>query len=62
MNEAPDVLECHNVTGSFEYILRVETEDLVSYKKFHTDVLGDLPQVATISTHVVMESTKDERG
>lgn len=62
MNDAPDVLECHNVTGSFEYILRVETHDLVSYKNFHTDVLGDLPQVATISTHVVMESTKDERG
>ena len=47
--------------SAFEYILRVETTDLVSYKTFHTDVLGDLPQVATISTHVVMESTKDER-
>ncbi|MDU0113870.1 MAG: DNA-binding Lrp family transcriptional regulator [Psychrosphaera sp.] len=54
-----EVLECHNVTGSYEYLLRVETTDLVSYKRFHTDVLGDLPQVATISTHVVMESTKD---
>ena len=62
MDQAAEVLECHNVTGSFEYILRVETEDLTSYKKFHTDVLGDLPQVATISTHVVMESTKDSRS
>lgn len=59
--QSPEVLECHNVTGSYEYILRVETEDLVRYKKFHTDVLGDLPQVATISTHVVMDSPKDER-
>ncbi|MBU2882667.1 Lrp/AsnC family transcriptional regulator [Psychrosphaera sp. B3R10] len=56
-----EVLECHNVTGAFEYLLRVETLDLVSYKTFHTDVLGDLPQVATISTHVVMDSPKDER-
>ena len=55
-----EVLECHNVTGSFEYILRVETSDLLAYKIFHTDVLGDLPQVATISTHVVMESAKDQ--
>ena len=62
MDQSQEVLECHNVTGSFEYILRVETEDLTSYKEFHTDVLGDLPQVATISTHVVMESTKDARG
>jgi len=62
MAESDEVLECHNVTGSFEYILRVETQDLFGYKAFHTDILGDLPQVATISTHVVMESSKDERN
>lgn len=61
LSNSKEVLECHNVTGSYEYILRVETTDLVSYKKFHTDVLGDLPQVATISTHVVMDSPKDQR-
>ena len=55
------VKECHNVTGSFEYILRVETQDLKAFKVFHTDVLGALPQVATIVTHVVMDSPKDER-
>lgn len=59
---ADEVIECHNVTGSFEYLLRVETKNLKSYKIFHTDVLGVLPQVTTISTHVVMESSKDERA
>jgi DNA-binding Lrp family transcriptional regulator len=58
---ASEVKECHNVTGSFEYILRVETTDLKHYKTFHTDVLGTLPQVSTITTHVLMESTKDQR-
>lgn len=58
ISNSSEVLECHNVTGSFEYILRVETADLSAYKVFHTDVLGDLPQVATISTHVIMDSTK----
>ncbi|MEP1382393.1 MAG: Lrp/AsnC family transcriptional regulator [Paraglaciecola sp.] len=60
--KANEVKECHNVTGSFEYILRVETQSLKSYKTFHTDVLGTLPQVSTISTHVVMESAKDDRA
>lgn len=52
------VTECHNVTGSFEYLLRVETSDLKAYKRFHSDNLGALLQVATISTHVVMDSPK----
>lgn len=60
--QSPEVRECHNVTGAFEYLLRVETTDLAAYKVFHTDVLGTLPQVSTISTHVVMESAKDERA
>ena len=57
-----EVKECHNVTGSFEYLLRGETADLKSYKAFHADVLGSIPQVRTITTHVVMESPKDERA
>mgnify|MGYP000061135928 CR=1 FL=1 len=57
-----EVRECHNITGSFEYILRVETTDLAAYKVFHTDVLGTLPQVNSITTYVVMDSPKDDRA
>lgn len=59
---APEVRECHNITGTIEYLLRVETEDLASYKHFHTEVLGVLPQVHSITTYVLMESPKDERA
>lgn len=62
MSLAPEVRECHNVTGAIEYLLRIETADLASYKHFHTEVLGVLPQVHSISTYVVMDSTKDERA
>jgi len=62
VKRAPEVRECHNVTGAIEYFLRVETRDLAAYKHFHTDVLGALPQVATITSYIVMESPKDERA
>jgi Lrp/AsnC family leucine-responsive transcriptional regulator len=59
---APQVRECHNVTGTIEYLLRVETADLAAYKHWHTDVLGVLPQVQAITTFVVMGSPKDDRA
>jgi len=62
ISRSPEVRECHNITGNVEYLLRVEAADLVAYKRFHTDVLGDIPQVATITTHVVMASPKDDRA
>ena len=59
---APEVRECHNITGTKEYLLRVEVMDLASYKIFHTEVLGTLPQVNSITSYVVMGSPKDERA
>lgn len=62
MSQAPEVRECHNITGSREYLLRVEVADLAAYKRFHTDVLGTLPQVNALTTYVVMGTPKDERA
>jgi Lrp/AsnC family leucine-responsive transcriptional regulator len=62
ISRAPQVKECHNVTGVFEYILRIETADLGAYKIFHTDVLGVLPQVNSITSYIVMDSPKDMRA
>lgn len=62
MAAAPAVSECHNVTGTVEYLLRVEVADLAAYKHFHTEILGALPQVAAITSYVVMASPKDSRG
>ena len=62
VSRAPEVRECHNITGTVEYLLRVETTDLAGYKHWHTDVLGVLPQVQAITTFVVMGSPKDDRA
>ncbi len=59
---SPEVRECHNVTGTVEYLLRIEAADLAAYKHFHTEVLGALPQVQMLTTYVVMGSPKDDRA
>ena len=62
MEAAPEVVECHNITGSVEYLLRIEVADLPGYKAFHTDIIGTLPQVNSITSYVVMGSPKDARA
>lgn len=61
VSSSKEVIECHNITGAVEYLLRVEVADIAAYKRFHTDVLGTLPQVHSISTFVVLDSPKDDR-
>ncbi|NDV49159.1 MULTISPECIES: Lrp/AsnC family transcriptional regulator [Roseobacteraceae] len=62
ITRAPEVKECHNITGNVEYLLRIEVTDLAAYKEFHTEVLGTLPQVSAITSYVVMGSPKDDRA
>ena len=62
MQGAREVRECHNITGTVEYLLRIEAADLAAYKRFHTEVLGTVPQVNSITSYVVMGSPKDERA
>lgn len=61
MDAAPEVRECHNITGSVEYLLRVEVADLEAYKSFHTDTLGVLSQVSSITSYIALGSPKDLR-
>jgi len=62
MRDAPEVRECHNITGSVEYLLRVEVVDLAAYKRFHSDTLGTLAQVSSITSYVSLGSSKDLRA
>lgn len=62
MARAPEVVECHNITGTIEYLLRVECSDLAAYKTFHTEVLGTVRHVRAITSYVLMGSPKDLRA
>lgn len=62
VSRSPEVIECHNITGTIEYLLRIECVDLAAYKTFHTDLLGALPQVNSITSYMVLDSPKDLRG
>ena len=62
MEAAPQVRECHNITGAVEYLLRVEVADLPAFKDFHANVLGVLPQVRSITSHISLGSPKDKRA
>ncbi len=62
MANASEVREVHNITGSVEYLLRVEVSDLDSYKEFHANTLGVVPQVSSITSYITLASPKDLRA
>jgi Lrp/AsnC family transcriptional regulator, leucine-responsive regulatory protein len=54
-----EVEECHMIAGSYDYLLKVRTSDIKSYRMVLGEKISSLPNVANTSTFVVMEPVKD---
>ena len=57
--EVPEITECHHVTGTFDYLPRVEVPDLAAYERFHADQLAALHNVAQFVTSISMTDFSD---
>lgn len=56
----PEVTECYNISGSFDYLLRVQSPDMHHYQQFLLNVLGHHENIASIESTFVMEEIKHE--
>ena len=54
-----EIEECHMIASSFDYLLKVRTADIHSYRRVLGEKISSLPHVASTSTFVVMESIID---
>jgi Lrp/AsnC family leucine-responsive transcriptional regulator len=55
----PEVEQCHMIAGSFDYLLKVRTADIRSFRRTLGESITLLPHVANTSSFVTMESVKD---
>ncbi|WP_120497014.1 Lrp/AsnC ligand binding domain-containing protein [Kiloniella sp. EL199] len=59
MMEIPEVLECHMVSGGFDYLIKVRAADMVEYRGILGDKLAATPWVSQTHSYVVMEEVKN---
>jgi Lrp/AsnC family leucine-responsive transcriptional regulator len=57
----PDVLECHLVSGNFDYLLKARVADMKAYRELLGETLLMLPGVSESRTYVVMEEVKESQ-
>lgn len=53
-----DILECHLVSGDFDYLLKTRVADMSAYRKVLSQTLMSLPDIKDSRTYVVMEEVK----
>lgn len=55
----PEVLECHLVSGEFDYLVKARLSEMSAYRRLLGDILKRLPSAASSHSYVVMEEVKE---
>ncbi|TRZ67263.1 MAG: winged helix-turn-helix transcriptional regulator [Rhodocyclaceae bacterium] len=55
----PEVLECHLVSGNFDYLIKARIGEMSEYRRLLGDILKKLPASAESRSYIVMEEIKE---
>ena len=58
----PEVTECYNTSGSYDYLLKVRAADMKQYQEFVLNKLDKLDNLASIESTFVMDEIKQSYG
>jgi len=58
----PEVTECYNTSGAYDYLLKVRAKDMKQYQEFVLNKLGDIDNIGSIESTFVMSEVKQQYG
>ena len=60
--DMPEVLECHLISGEFDYLMRVASRDTKDYEFLYRNRLSRIPSVAEMKTLLTVSTVKEFSG
>ena len=58
----PEVTECYNISGSFDFLLKIHAPDMKYYQQFVLNVLGTIKYLGSLESTFVMDEIKHDYG
>ena len=62
VNACDEVVECHQLSGSFDYLIKVRVPDMQAYRRLVAEVLWKLPGVHEVRAYAVIDEVKNSAG
>lgn len=62
IREIPEVTECYNISGSYDYLLKIHASDMKYYQEFLLNVLGTIESLGSMESTFVMDEVKQVYG
>ena len=58
----PEVTECYNISGSYDYLLKIHAPNMKYYQEFIINVLGTIDSLGSLESMFVMDEVKHDYG
>lgn len=58
----PEITECYNISGSYDYLFKIHAPDMKSYQEFLLNVLGTIDNLGSMESMLVMDEVKHVYG
>lgn len=62
IRDIPEVTECYNVSGEYDFLLKIHAPDMKYYQEFVLNVLGTIDSLGSLTSTFVMDEIKHEHG
>ncbi len=62
IREIPEVTECYNISGEYDYLLKIHAPDMKYYNQFILNVLGRIESLSSVQSSFVMDPVKQQYG
>lgn len=59
LTQMDEVLECHQLTGEVDFLLKVVVKDMASYTDFVNNKLSGIPGIQNVKTSFILETLKN---
>ncbi len=59
INNFPEIIECHRVSGNFDYLLKLVVEDIEAYEHFIISKLTLLPYLGNVQSLITLSTGKE---
>jgi Lrp/AsnC family leucine-responsive transcriptional regulator len=59
IKDIPQVAECYNISGEYDYLLKIQATDMKYYNEFIINVLGTIDSIGSILSTFVMDEIKN---
>ncbi len=58
----PEIGECYNISGDYDFLLKIYAKDMKSYQKFILRILGDIDCIGSLSSSFVLGEVKSAQA